>query len=248
MGICRTRFKKEIITEFMPAKKRKSGKVIIFCAGVPGVPHKDEVLEYWAEQGYWTFFPRYRGTWESHGEFLAESPEQDLMDMIDGLKRPFKDYWSDKTFEVNPSSITVVGSSFGGPAAILATRDPRVDKAICISPVVDWVAEDKNDPLEHLYKILKEGYGAAYRIQKRNWNKLKKGNFYNPVAHLKELDRKKILILHAQDDEVVHIKSVARFVKKLKCKSIFLKRGGHLSSSMLMTPKYSRVMDKFIRQ
>lgn len=246
MGICRTRFKKDIVTEFMPARNRKSGKVMIYCGGVPGVPHKDETLEFWAARDYWTFFPRYRGTWESAGIFLKESPENDLLDVIDGLSAPFKDYWSDRMFKFRPESITVVGTSFGGPAALLASRDVRVQKAVCVSPVVDWIAEDKNDPLDHLYKILRDGYGAAYRTRKSDWNKLAKGNFYNPVRHLKELDKSKILVMHAEDDQVVHFKSVNRFVSKLGCRKIFLKRGGHLSSSMLMMPRYCRMLEKFI--
>lgn len=247
MNTCRTRFKKDIVTEFIPPKSRRSGKVMIFCSGVPGSPEKDDVLEFYARKGYWTFFPRYRGTWESSGVFLEHSLEIDLLDVIDSLKTSFKDIWTKKTYRVRPRSITVVGSSFGGPAAILATRDPRVDKAVCISPVVDWIEENKSEPLNELYQIVKQGYGEAYRLNKRNWNRLAKGRFYNPAQHISELDGRKIMIFHAKDDDVVRFKPVARFAKQAGCRLVVLNSGGHLSSSMLTQYRYYWKLRSFLQ-
>jgi len=247
MQICRTRFQKDIVTEFVAPRNRKSTKVMIFCSGVPGTPNKDEVLEFYARKGYWTFFPRYRGTWESSGEFLKDSLEKDLFDVIDSLKKSFKDTWTKSSFRVKVKDITIVGSSFGGPAAILATRDRRVRKAICISPVVDWVAENRADPLDELYAILKDGYGGAYRLNKRNWNRLAKGKFYNPVNHIKEIDGKKILIFHAKDDEIVRFKPVARFAEKINCHFVPLQKGGHLSSTMLTSYRFYWKVRKFLQ-
>jgi len=248
MQVCRTRFKKEVITEFIAPRNRKSRKVIIFCSGVPSAPCKDDVLEFWARKGYWTFFPRYRGTWESSGTFLADSPEQDILDLIESLSYPFKDYWGGESYQVKPQSITIIGSSFGGPAAILASRDPRVNQVICLAPVVDWKAEDKSEPLHELYTFLQEAYGNAYRLNKQSWNKLARGHFYNPVNHINELDGQKIMIFHAKDDDVVKIKPVAKFAAKVNCRFITLNKGGHLSSSMLMTKKYYQKVKQFISQ
>ncbi|MFT5387213.1 MAG: pimeloyl-ACP methyl ester carboxylesterase [Lysobacterales bacterium] len=248
MHICRTRFNKDIVTEFVPPANRSSRKVMIFCSGVPGVPCKDDVLEFWAKKGYWTFFPRYRGTWESGGTFLKDSPEKDILDLIDSLCAGvnFEDYWHHKTYKVNPEFITVVGSSFGGPAAILASRDPRVNKAICVSPVVDWVAENKAEPLDILYKLLKEAYGDAYRLNKSSWNKLAKGHFFNPVHHMSELDGNKIIMLHAEDDDIVKYRPVARFAKKIGCDFISFNKGGHLSSSLLLKDRYFKRIQRFL--
>lgn len=247
MNICRTRFKRSILTEFLPPRNRKSGKVIVFCAGVPGTPSKDDVLDFFSKKGYWSFFPRYRGTWESGGIFLSRSLERDVLDVVDGMTTRFKDFWGGDTYRVKPQQITIVGSSFGGPAAILATKDERVNKAICVSPVVDWEAEDQADPLDDLYKFMKKAYGDAYRMKKSYWNKLAKGEFYNPVDHIQELDGKKILILHAKDDKVVRYKPVAKFAKNVNCKLLSLSKGGHLASSMLMQDKYYKRIETFIK-
>ena len=247
MNICRTRFAKDIVTEFLPPKNRDSKKVMIFCSGVPGTPNKDDVLDYWARRGYWTFFPRYRGSWESDGTFLVNSPEKDIIEVIDCLSKRFKDYWTSKSFKIKPDFITIVGSSFGGPAAILASRDKRVNKVVCVSPVVDWIAENKNEPLEKLYQLIQEAYGGAYRLDKRSWNKLKTGRFYNPVNHIDELDPTKIMIIHSRDDQIVKFKSVDQFATKLGCQFIDLEYGGHLSSSMFIGGKYYRMMKRFLR-
>lgn len=246
MHICRTSFKGDIITEFIPPKDKKSNKIIIFCSGIPSVPNKDDVLEFWAQKGYWTFFPRYRGTWESKGTFLRYSLERDLLSVIDCLNERFMDFWSAKTFKVKSKHITIVGSSFGGPAAILATLDERVNKAVCISPVVDWLAEDKIDPLDNLYNFLTMAYPNVYRLNKNIWNKLKNGKFYNPAAVRQKLDPKKICIFHAKDDDIVHYKPVANFARNINCTLYSFKKGGHLSSSLLLEKKNYNRMKKFI--
>lgn len=246
MQICRTRFKKNIVTEFVPPPDRKSRKVMIFCSGIPSAPCKDEVLWFWATKGYWTFFPRYRGTWESGGDFLKHSPEKDVLDVISSLSAPFTDYWTGQKYRLNPQDITVVGSSFGGPAAILASRDPRVARAICVSPVVDWIEENKTDPLKNLFTLLKDAYGPVYRLSKSNWNKLSNGQFYNPVHYREELDGEKILIFHATNDKIVHFKPVLRFAKEIQCHFVLLKRGGHLSSTLLGQKEHYRQVKKFL--
>ncbi|MCA9393707.1 MAG: prolyl oligopeptidase family serine peptidase [Candidatus Omnitrophica bacterium] len=248
MHIGRTRFRRQILTEFAAPKDKKSGKVVIFCAGVPGAPEKDEVLEYFARKGYWAFFPRYRGCWESHGKFLKHSLEYDVFAVIDAMQKRFKDFWTDKSYRVKPEHITVVGSSFGGPAAILATLDERVDKAVCISPVVDWVAEDKDDPLENLYKLIRKAFGGVYRIDKKNWNRLKDGDFYNPLPHIDKFDKDKIMIFHAEDDTIVKYKPVAKFADKLGCKLTTFEKGGHLSSSLLCSAASFRKVERFLHK
>ena len=41
-------------------------------------------------------------------------------------------------------------------AAILASMDKRIKKIICLAPVVDWVIENKFDPLDNLYHFIKK--------------------------------------------------------------------------------------------
>ena len=80
MPMFRTRFKREILTEFLPpARATKKQRVIVLCDGMPSIPRKQSLSEFLAAKGYWVFYPRYRGSWESGGEFLARSPHEDIL-------------------------------------------------------------------------------------------------------------------------------------------------------------------------
>ena len=213
----------------MPAKP--SQKVVIVCGGIPSSPSKRTILEFFAKKGYWAIAIRYRGSWESKGVFLKQSPHQDVLDVLDELPKGFTDLWTKKKFKLHPKKIFVVGTSFGGAAALLASRDPRVDGVIALAPVVDWSQRSKDEPLPRFVRFMKEAYGEAYRT--KLWHKLGKNNFYEPTGNE---DGSKIVIIHAQDDKTVDIKEVKTFARKTKSNFILLKRGGHLSTSVIMRP------------
>lgn len=238
-NISRTVFKKEIICEFLsPVRQSEKPKVVILCSGMPAVPKKDELLYLLAKKGFWVFYPRYRGSWESKGKFLKKSPHLDILDVIDELPRGFKDSRTGKTIKLKPDKLFLIGSSFGGPAAILASKDKRVKKAICMSPVIDWQRQEgTEEPLGWLGEFVKEYFGRAYEFDLKDWKKLKKGNFYNPIAQAGELDGKKIFIIHAKDDKVVSYKPAVRFAKLAGCQLKLLSKGGHLGTKTFLKNK-----------
>src|ERR1035441_9301255 len=83
----RTRFKLNIVTEFLPpARTGKTQKAIILCDGMPSIPRKQPLAEFLAAKGHWVFYPRYRGAWESGGEVLA-GRRRFLFRLILGLRR-----------------------------------------------------------------------------------------------------------------------------------------------------------------
>jgi dipeptidyl aminopeptidase/acylaminoacyl peptidase len=245
----RTRFKNDILCEFLaPTRKLKHDKVIILCPGMPGNPSKKEVLKFWAKKGYWVFLLRYRGSWESGGEFLKISPHKDVLDILDGLTKGFKDIYSEEIIRLNPEKIYIFGSSFGGPAALLASADKRVTKVIVMSSVVDWTKESREEPLDRLSVFTKEAFGEAYSFKKRDWNKLKSGKFYNPVSEIKNLDPKKIFIIHTKDDAIVLYKDVEKFAKILGCDFLPLKKGGHLPFSSFTKLRLLKKIEKFLKK
>ncbi|MCR4284376.1 MAG: prolyl oligopeptidase family serine peptidase [Parcubacteria group bacterium] len=249
MHILRTRFKKEIVAEFLPPSRMlKENKVIIFCQGMPSGSSKKDLLEFFSKKGYWVFHPRYRGSWESGGEFLKLSPHQDILDIIEQLPKGFRSAWDGKLFKVNPDKVYLFGSSFGGPAAILASGYPLVDKVVVFSPVIDWRSPSKVEPLDQLGRFVKTGFGEAYRFPIKNWNKLKNGKFYNPIAETKDIDGKKIFIIHAKDDEVVSYIPSKKFSEKTGCKLVLLKKGGHLSAKNFIKKSFYKKIRWFIKE
>jgi len=241
----RTRIKKEIVAEFVPPIRRSS-KVIILCGGMPGYPAKKELMFFLAENGYWVFSPRYRGSWESGGLFLRKSPHLDVIDVIDSLSSGFTDLWNNKKCKIKNPKVYLIGSSFGGPAVILASVDKRVKKAVAFSPVTDWRVETKLEPLDWLGKFTRVAFGNGYRFKQKDWEKLKNGTFYNPIDAAKKLDKNKLFIIHAEDDETVYSDTSVKFAKKLGCKITLLKKGGHLSTSNLMRAAFWKRVSKFL--
>jgi len=246
----RTRFKKEIVAEFLPpGRARKKQRVILLCDGMPSIPRKQPLVEFLAGQGYWVFYPRWRGAWESDGQFLARSPAQDLSDIIDELPKEIREIAFGQKFRVRPDQIFVIGGSFGGAAAIMASLDPRVKKVIANCPVVDWGILDEEEQKETSNKnyaaYIREAFGNGYRLTDRNWNKLRSGNFYNPVRHIRELTPSKILIYHAKDDPYIPWRSVRSFAQKAGIRLRLFARGGHMSTEKLVRRQWKGIQRFF---
>jgi len=248
----RTRFAREIVTEFLaPSRARPAdkGRVIVLCDGMPSIPRKQALAEFLAAKGYWVFYPRYRGAWESGGEFLERSPHLDILDVIEGLSREFRELAFGEKFRVRAAEIFVIGGSFGGAAALLASLDPRVKKVIANCPVVDWgilSREQKKETSNPNYAAyIREAFGEGYRLSNRNWKKLRGGRFYNPMHHVDEIDASKIMMFHAQDDPYVPYRTVVKFAHRTGVKLKLLRRGGHLSTDIIVR-KYWPQIRKFL--
>ncbi|MGO8985389.1 MAG: alpha/beta hydrolase family protein [Terriglobales bacterium] len=245
----RTRFARDIVTEFLPpARPAKTTRAIILCDGMPSIPRKQPLSEFLSKKGYWVFYPRYRGAWESGGQFLQLSPHQDVLDVITGLDREFHELAFGKKFRVKLEEIFVIGGSFGGPAAILSSRDPRVTKAVANCPVVDWSIlrrEQKKETSNPSYTAyIRDAFGNAYRLSEKNWQKLQTGKFYNPIHHAGEITAAKLLLFHAQDDPYIPYQSVRKFAALTGAKLKLLRRGGHLSTDLIVR-KYWPEIQRF---
>ncbi len=230
MDVFRTKFKNDIIAEFV-VPENKTNKVLIICGGMPGYPAKqknEKFFDYFTKRGFFVFVPRYRGSWESHGKLFEKCPSEDIRDIIDELPKGFVSLWDKKKYVIKKPEVYLFGVSFGGPAVLLNSKDKRVKKVIADSPVIDWREEENTDePLETLEPFLEEAFGEGYRVTKEGWNKIKKGNFYNPIAALEKIDGKKCMVIHAKDDRIVSLVPVVPFCKETNSKLILVKTGGH---------------------
>lgn len=242
----RARFNREIVAEFLPpARRSRKTRVIVLCDGMPSMPRKQPLADFLAHQGYWVFYPRYRGAWESDGDFLAKSPHLDILDVIGALPRGFRDAAFGKTFSLSPDEVFVIGGSFGGPAAILCSLDRRVKRAIANCPVVDWSIlreSQKTETSNPSYAAyIREAFGNGYRLSARNWAKLYRGDFYNPIRHVAEVEPTKLMMFHAKDDPHVPWRTVARFARLSGAPLKLLARGGHLKTEYVVQHYWPRI-------
>jgi len=242
----RARFAHDIVTEFLPpARPQKTQRAIILCDGMPSIPRKQPLAEFLSRKGYWVFYPRYRGAWESDGEFLERSPHLDILDVIGGLSKEFRELAFGRRFRVSVDEVFVIGGSFGGTAAILCSLDPRVRKVIANCPVVDWGIlrrEQKKETSNPSYAAyIRAAFGSGYRLSNRNWNKLRGGKFYSPLHHAGEVTASKVMMFHAQDDPYVPYRSVRKFARLTGARLKLLRRGGHLSTDLIVRKYWGQI-------
>jgi pimeloyl-ACP methyl ester carboxylesterase len=246
----RTRFKKEIVAEFLPpARARKQHDAIILCDGMPSIPRKQALVEFLAGKGYWVFYPRWRGAWESGGQFLERSPHEDILDVVDELPKPIKELAFGRTFHCSPRKIFVIGGSFGGAASLLCSLDERITKVVANCPVVDWAilrTEQKKETSNPSYPAyIRAAFGNAYRLSAKNWEKLRGGVFYNPAHYVTELTGSKILMFHAKDDPYIPWRGVDGFARQAGIKLNLLPRGGHLSTEYVVRKHWAQIKKFF---
>jgi esterase/lipase len=246
----RTRFKKEILAEFVPpTRSGKKQKAIILCDGMPSIPRKQNLMTFLSTKGYWVFYPRYRGAWESDGQFLDRSPHEDIRDVIDELPKGVQDIAFGERFKPALDEIFVIGGSFGGAAAILASLDPRVKKVIANCPVVDWAILRKAEKAEtsnpNYAAYIREAFGHGYRLSDRNWAKLYTGKFYNPAHHIDEITSSKVMMFHAKDDPSIPYRVVKSFADRTGVKLNSLNRGGHISTEYIVQKYWPRIKKFF---
>jgi pimeloyl-ACP methyl ester carboxylesterase len=207
------------------------------------------LAEFLSREGYWVFYPRYRGAWESGGKFLERSPHLDILDVIDGLAREFRELAFGRRFRLSADEVFVIGGSFGGAAAILCSLDERVTKVIANCPVVDWgilTREQKKETSNPSYAAYIRGaFGEGYRLSNRNWKKLSDGKFYNPACHVDEITGSKIMMFHAQDDPYVPYRSVEKFAERTGARLKLFRRGGHLSTDPIVRKHWGQIRKFF---
>jgi dipeptidyl aminopeptidase/acylaminoacyl peptidase len=238
------------VAEFLPpARQGKKQKVIVLCDGMPSMPRKQPLMNFLAGKGYWVFYPRYRGSWESSGEFLQKSPHLDILDVVSELPKGVRELAFGKRFELTPDEIFVIGGSFGGAAALLASLDARVKRVIANCPVVDWAILGKEEKAEtsnpNYAAYIREAFGNGYRLADANWRKLRNGKFYNPAYHAGKIDPAKVMIFHAKDDPYVPYQTVAKFANETGVKLNLFARGGHLSTELIVQKYWQRIKKFF---
>jgi pimeloyl-ACP methyl ester carboxylesterase len=217
---------------------------------MPSIPRKQSLSEFLAGKGFWVIYPRNRGAWESDGRFLEKSPHEDILDIIEDFPKDIdiEEIAFGRRFRLSPDQIFVIGGSFGGAAAILASLDPRVKRVIANCPVVDWKILDRFEKVEtskeSYAEYIREAFGNGYRLSNANWAKLRGGTFYNPWHHRHEVDPRKVLLFHAEDDPNVPFVGSKKFAEVTGVTLKSLKRGGHISTDYV-TRKYWQQIKKF---
>jgi pimeloyl-ACP methyl ester carboxylesterase len=154
-----------------------------------------------------------------------------------------------RRFRLSPDQIFVIGGSFGGTAAILASLDPRVSRVIANCPVVDWNILDRSEKIEtrkeNYAEYIRAAFGNGYRLSDANWEKMRSGMFYSPWHHRAEITASKVVMFHAKDDPHVPYEGSVRFAKHPGVTLKSLERGGHISTDYIVRKYWIRIKKFF---
>jgi len=238
---------KGVLSEFAFLEGTKPTHAIILCEGFPAIPKRQEVLEYLANQGFLVFQPRYRGTWESDGEFLAQSPIVDIRDVVEVIKsNSIQELFSMKTFTFDIQRISVIGTSFGGSVALSSILIPEVQKVVALSPVVNFKTFNttyKEQDLKQIGEFMLRAFANGYRFTRENWTRLLSGEIIPPIEIETDESREKIFIIQCEDDQTVNHRPVTDFAQKLKVKYELLSTGGHFSFSKISRELWQEIFE-----
>jgi len=241
----RTKYK-GLLSEFVFLENTAPKKAIILCEGLPTAPKRQETLEFLAQQGFLVFYPRYRGTWESDGEFLAQNPTADLGLLVELVNSGnIVELFGNKTFSFQIEKVFVIGTSFGGSIALESLALPGIAKAVALSPVIDFKTFNKNFPeqdLNHLGNFMTKAFTNGYRFSPTNWAKLLEGEIINPASVINEATAKNALIIQSQDDKTVNYIPVVEFGKKHGIECMLLPEDGHFSFSKIPKKLWSEII------
>lgn len=246
MIIYRNKYK-GILSEFAFLEGTKPNHAIILCEGLPSIPKRQDTIEYLANQGFLVFQPRYRGTWESDGEFLVQNPFLDIQDIVEVIKsNNIQELFSMKTFIFDIKRISVIGSSFGGSVALEASLIPEVQKVVALSPVINFktfnTAYHEQD-LKQIGEFMLRAFTNGYRFTRENWLRLLNGEIINPAKIMTPETSEKTFIIQCKDDQTVNYQPVTDFAQKLKIKYEILLTGGHLSFSKISRELWQEIIE-----
>lgn len=225
-----------IVSEVLIPSESNKAEAIILLEGLPSVPERKDTMNLFAEQGYTVIFPRYRGTWESEGVFLEESPVKDIEQICLALKEGITLNGQDLKFD----KFIAIGTSFGGSIALSLADKDFISKIISLSPVTDYPSITE---LATLPDYISNAFPGGYRASSQNWGKLLNGTLITPKTHQNSETSQKHLVLGGEEDETVTPSLIKSFTQEYSIKTVIYPNEGHLSFS-----KISPVIFKDIAQ
>ncbi|MFA6256241.1 MAG: alpha/beta hydrolase [Candidatus Absconditabacterales bacterium] len=141
-------------------------QVVIFCPGLPeSSGYNDGIIKYISnEYNISCIYPQYKGTWQSDGVFLNESPSKDIESIIQNIR-------GGKIIKNSNTPITLIGSSFGGGIALSLSWNNDISKIIALSPLT---VNSNNVDRDGLFQYIKN-QRPEYRVDDKGYERLKSG-------------------------------------------------------------------------
>jgi dienelactone hydrolase len=180
---------------------------VILCHGFPG--NSTDVLglgERLMKEGISALAFNYRGTWGSEGLFTNANSLEDVISAICYVKSSF----AVREFDVDPSSITIIGYSYGGGMALLGSlNDPAVGRVVYVAggnlSEVGRMMQQSDEFRRAILKMVDQGISdSGFRGSKAEElfaEVFADVDKYDLVKHVEVLSYKDILIIGGWRDQ-----------------------------------------------
>lgn len=201
-----------------------SDQALILLDGLPAVPQRVEVMNTLCEKGYSVFYPRFRGTWESTGTFLENSPIEDVLEVAGQIHSGLVV----GTVKHQFVSVYILATSFAGAVALSLPKTTHIQKIVSLSPVFDFM---KVAGIHTLKAHLRNVFTMAYRFEDNRWNDLIQNRICAPVFDFDPTTASQHLVLAGALDKQIPVGGLEGFCKERIVKVKIYQNLGHLSYS-----------------
>jgi pimeloyl-ACP methyl ester carboxylesterase len=181
---------------------------VILCPGFPG--NSTDVLGLGAnlrKQSINALVFNYHGTWGSEGILTIPNSLEDVIAAI----RYVKSYRAVRTLKIDTTDITILGYSFGGGIALLASlSDTTVTRVVDIAggdlSEVARMMQNNDEYKRAIEDLLEQGISSSgfksLTAKEMFSDVLKQMDKYDLVKHAEQLSHKDILLISGWSDEV----------------------------------------------
>ncbi len=252
---------KGVLFNFTLDKSFFKGTVIVLAYGMPGSPLSvfDKLVIKLTKKGFGVAIPEYIGTFDSFGKFDFKNAVDSLIYTIDSIKNNRSyDLFTNKKISSKVKHIILIGGSFGGSIVLIAgAKSKFVDMIVAIAPVTDYSGklnyenETGIDDLANQIHILQP---VTWKVSDSAIKELKSGHIdINPILHVKDIAKKKVILIHGLNDKCVNYKRSLDLYYSLlffNCdvKLNLIPKLGHIGISVLRKPKiYNSVLQDFYK-
>jgi len=233
----------DIIFEFSLPQEAKYA--LILCDGLPSVPKQKELIAFLISKNIAVFYPRYKGTWESGGTFLAESPARDIAELATLIKQGnVTELYSQKTFKLK-GPIHALGSSFGGSVALALADNKDISKIVALSPIIDFKSHNDNNNEQDLYALknfIHDAFGFGYRFDEQSWDELLQGKVFNPPQTIDSERANDIAVAYGISDTEIDYKKITGYASRNSIRSFSTENIGHLSFSKIPESLWEKIL------
>lgn len=230
MAIILKSYAKDTFFEFIIHKKLS--KAIIIFPGFPSNNNFDEIMLTLYKEGFNVFVPRYKGTFQSKGNFLKKDPINELSEFIEFLnKESTTNLWNQEEVKFRNEEIILIGNSFGANMALNVSITNNINKVVLFSPVWDFKNHNtkyKEQDLEQLTRFVKRGWNNLYRYNFDNiQHKMMTYSSCDWEKNKKLITNQKILVFHDPKDSSVSIEHSRKFERDIEQVKLIEHSSGH---------------------